>query len=188
MAGDDTLTMLLRQINALLRKATVQEQQKTRTINQLVTIRTESQKKLDFYTSEIKKLQQKKSYLITFMQLYNQKKLNSEVASGFNLQEANLHKEINGLVADIVAKKYLKTNDLPQKIEELADHVDSSEQETSPLAWPSYPIAQILTIFKDPVFEKEYGFKNLSLKMAVEQGTPVYAMRDGLVYFTQAQT
>ncbi len=100
-----------------------------------------------------------------------------------SIEESNLHDAINGLVADIVAKKYLTTNDLPAKIKELVNHTDSSENETSPVAWPTYPITQILTIFKDPAFEKEYGFKNLSLKLAVEQGTPVYAMRDGLVYY-----
>ena len=82
-----------------------------------------------------------------------------------SIEESNLHDAINGLVADIVAKKYLTTNDLPAKIKELANHTDSSENETSPVAWPTY------------------GFKNLSLKLAVEQGTPVYAMRDGLIYY-----
>jgi len=104
--------------------------------------------------------------------------------SGVSSEEVNLHETINTMVADIVEKKYLTANDLPEKIKQLADHTDSSENETSPAAWPTYPISQILTIFKDPAFEKEYGFKNLSLKLAVEQGTPVYAMRDGIVYYT----
>ncbi len=85
-------------------------------------------------------------------------------------------------------KNYLKTASLPEKIADLANHTDSSENETSPVAWPSYPVRQILTIFKDPDFEKEYGFKNLSLKLAVEQGTPVYAMRDGVVYYADANS
>ena len=67
--------------------------------------------------------------------------------SGVSSEEVNLHETINTMVADIVEKKYLTTNE-------------------------------------DPAFEKEYGFKNLSLKLAVEQGTPVYAMRDGIVYYT----
>lgn len=85
-------------------------------------------------------------------------------------------------------KKYLKTASLPEKIADLEQHSDSSENETAPVAWPSYPVRQILTIFKDPDFEKEYGFKNLSLKLAVEQGSPVYAMRDGLVYYADAHS
>lgn len=183
LAGDDTLRILLNQINSLMKKATIQEQQKSVTIDKLVKLKTQSQKSLDFYKSEIEKLEQKKAYLISFMQLYNEKKLWTSSANGVSIEESNLHDAINGLVADIVAKKYLTTNDLPAKIKELANHTDSSENETSPAAWPTYPITQILTIFKDPAFEKEYGFKNLSLKLSVEQGTPVYAMRDGIVYY-----
>lgn len=184
LAGDDTLRILLNQINTLMEEATVQEQQKSDMIDKLVKLKTQSQKSLDIYKDEIQKLEQKKAYLISFMQLYNEKKFWTASANGVSLEESNLHDAINGLVADIVAKKYITTNDLPNKIKELAKHTDSSENETSPVAWPSYPITQILTIFKDPSFEKEYGFKNLSLKLAVEQGTPVYAMRDGIVYYT----
>ena len=55
---------------------------------------------------------------------------------------------------------------------------DSSEKETSEAAWPAYPVSQISTVFMDADFEKENGFKNLSVEMSVDQGTPVYAMRD----------
>ncbi|MFC2695990.1 MAG: murein hydrolase activator EnvC family protein [Candidatus Absconditicoccaceae bacterium] len=184
LAGDDTLKILLNQINTLMKEATMQEKQKSDTIDKFVKLRTQAQKSLDYYKTEIKKLEQKKAYLMSFMQLYNEKKLGAEAVSGVSSEEVNLHETINAMVADIVEKKYLTTNDLPEKIKQLADHTDSSENETSPAAWPTYPISQILTIFKDPAFEKEYGFKNLSLKLAVEQGTPVYAMRDGIVYYT----
>lgn len=184
LAGDDTLKILLNQINTLMKEATMQEKQKSDTIDKFVKLRTQAQKSLDYYKTEIKKLEQKKAYLMSFMQLYNEKKLWAEAVSGVSSEEVNLHETINTMVADIVEKKYLTTNDLPEKIKQLADHTDSSENETSPAAWPTYPISQILTIFKDPAFEKEYGFKNLSLKLAVEQGTPVYAMRDGIVYYT----
>jgi hypothetical protein len=45
---------------------------------------------------------------------------------------------------------------LLDKIADLDRHVDSSENENSPVAWPTYPITQILTVFKDPAFEREY--------------------------------
>jgi hypothetical protein len=117
------------------------------------------------------------------MQLYNSKKLWVVTQSWANAEALVLHQAINWLVEDIVQKKYLETNWLKEKIESLANYVDSSEGETSPLAWPTYPITKILTIFKDPDFEKENGFKNLSLTISVDQWTPVYAMRDGIVYY-----
>ncbi|MBQ9553405.1 hypothetical protein IJU97_00035 [bacterium] len=134
----------------------------------------------------MEKQEQKKAYLISFMQLYSEKKLQETRNLNIGVEEKFLHEAINGLVADIVQKKYLQTNGLPDKIADLEHHVDSSENETSVVAWPTYPITQILTVFKDPDFEKEYGFKNLSLKLSVDYGTPVYAMRDGIVYYADS--
>ena len=183
LAWDDTLKVLLNQINTVLKKATAQEEQKSASIDRLLELKVNAQKSLDVYKSEIEKLQQKKAYLVSFMQLYNSKKLWVVTQSWANAEALVLHQAINWLVEDIVQKKYLETNWLKEKIESLANYVDSSEGETSPLAWPTYPITKILTIFKDPDFEKENGFKNLSLTISVDQWTPVYAMRDGIVYY-----
>jgi len=183
LAWDDTLKVLLNQINTVLKEATAQEEQKSASIDRLLELKVNAQKSLDVYKSEIEKLQQKKAYLVSFMQLYNSKKLWVVTQSWANAEALVLHQAINWLVEDIVQKKYLETNWLKEKIESLANYVDSSEGETSPLAWPTYPITKILTIFKDPDFEKENGFKNLSLTISVDQWTPVYAMRDGIVYY-----
>ena len=186
LAWDDTLRILLNQINALLQKTTLQEQQKTEAVNRLLDLKVSAQKSLDYYKTEMEKQEQKKAYLISFMQLYSEKKLQETRNLNIGVEEKFLHEAINGLVADIVQKKYLQTNGLPDKIADLEHHVDSSENETSVVAWPTYPITQILTVFKDPDFEKEYGFKNLSLKLSVDYGTPVYAMRDGIVYYADS--
>jgi hypothetical protein len=45
---------------------------------------------------------------------------------------------------------------LLEKIADLDRHVDSSDNENSAVAWPTYPITQILTVFKDPAYEREY--------------------------------
>lgn len=75
LAGDDTLRILLNQINSLMKEATAQEQQKSDMIDKLVKLKSQAQKSLNFYKDEIQKLEQKKAYLISFMQLYNEKKL-----------------------------------------------------------------------------------------------------------------
>lgn len=75
LVGDDTLRILLNQINSLMKEATAQEQQKSDMIDKLVKLKSQAQKSLNFYKDEIQKLEQKKAYLISFMQLYNEKKL-----------------------------------------------------------------------------------------------------------------
>lgn len=183
LAWDDTLRMLLNQVNTLLQKTSEQEQQRSSTVARLTDLKVSAQKSLDYYKTEMQKLEQKRAYLMSFMQLYSEKKLQDYANLDFQWDEWKLHNMINGMVADITQRKYLWWNGLFSKIRDLEYHVDSSENESSPVAWPTYPITEILTVFKDPSFEKEYGFKNLSIKLAVDQGTPVYAMRDGVVYY-----
>ena len=60
LAGDDTLRILLNQINSLMKKATIQEQQKSVTIDKLVKLKTNLKNHWIFYKSEIEKLEQKK--------------------------------------------------------------------------------------------------------------------------------
>ncbi len=75
LVGDDTLKILLVQINDLMKEATTQEEQKSATIDHLLELKVAAQKSLDYYKDEIEKLEQKKAYLLSFMQLYNEKKL-----------------------------------------------------------------------------------------------------------------
>lgn len=182
LVGDDTLNTLLIQINDLMKKATLEEKEKTALINRLTVLKTESQKLLSQYQAEIETLQQKKAYLITFMSLYQQKKLQNLTQQTVATELKQNQDAILALVKDIVAKKYRDENGIPAQIATLNSQKDSSDKETSEVAWPAYPVSQISTIFKDADFEKENGFKNLSVEMAVDQGTAVYAMRDGVVY------
>lgn len=183
LAWDDTLRILLNQINSLLQKTSAQEQQKTDTVKRLTELKVSAQKSLDYYKTEMQKLDQKRAYLMSFMQLYSEKKLQDYIDFDTAWDEWKLHNLINWMVSDIVQRKYLWTNGLLSKIADLDHHVDSSDNENSAVAWPTYPITQILTVFKDPAFEREYWFKNFSVKLSVEQGTPVYAMRDWVVYY-----
>lgn len=184
LAGNDTLQILLVQINELLKQATVKEKEKTELISSLVKLKTDSQKALLHYSSEIQKLKQKKEYLATFMKLYKEKKLAIALLTGAAAESKWLHEAINEMVSTIVSKNIDQTSGIPEAIKTLNEKTDSSENEKSPVAWPSYPVRQILTIFKDPSFEKENGYKNLGIELAVEQWTPVYSMRDGVVYHT----
>lgn len=182
LVGNDMLNSLLVQINDLMRLATSQEKEKTALITKLTTLKSESQKLLTQYQQDIETLQQKKQYLITFMSLYQQKKLQYLTEQTIAKEIKQNQDAISALVKDILSKNYREENAIPSQIELLNKQKDTSDKETAPVAWPAYPVSQISTIFKDADFEKENGFKNLNIEMAVDQGTAVYAMRDGVVY------
>lgn len=187
LVGNDTLQALLAQINDLLKQASAQEADKNKIIRKLVSLKAESQKALAHYQAEIEILQQKKAYLATFMQLYRDKKIAQISQDGVAAEMKLMDEEIAKLVKLLVAKKGKKSEEVFVQLENLKSQVQSGAAETSPLAWPTYPVSQILRIFKDPDFEKEYGFKNLGVQLAVDQSSPVYAMRDGVVYHVQDQ-
>ena len=178
LVGNDMLNSLLVQINDLMKVATVQEKEKTALIEKLTMLKNTSQKLLTQYQEEIETLKQKKAYLITFMDLYHKKKLQDISQKTISTELKQTQDAVSSLVKDIVSKNYRTENNIPEQIAQLNKQKDSSEKETSQAAWPAYPVSQISTIFKDADFEKENGFKNLSVEMSVDQGTPVYAMRD----------
>jgi len=58
-----------------------------------------------------------------------------------------------------------------------------NDNEAYPLAWPLYPIEEIQTYFGDESFQQQYGIPHIGIQIKAVQGTPVYAARDGVVYF-----
>lgn len=187
LVGNDTLQALLAQINDLLKQASAQEADKNKIIRKLMNLKVESQKALEHYQSKIETLGQKKEYLTSFMQLYKEKKLAQITQEGLAAEMKLMDEEVGKLLKLFVAQKGKKSEEVFVQLENLKSQVQSGVVEVSPLAWPAYPVSQILRIFKDPDFEKEYGFKNLGVQLAVDQSSPVYAMRDGVVYHVQDQ-
>jgi murein DD-endopeptidase MepM/ murein hydrolase activator NlpD len=59
----------------------------------------------------------------------------------------------------------------------------ADDTQTYPLAWPIYPIENILTYFGDTAYQTQYGVPDIGIQIQATQSTPVYASRDGIVYF-----
>jgi murein DD-endopeptidase MepM/ murein hydrolase activator NlpD len=57
------------------------------------------------------------------------------------------------------------------------------DDDSYPVAWPLYPIYEIQSYFGDLNFQKQFGVPQLGIQIQAEQNTPVYASRDGIVYF-----
>lgn len=59
----------------------------------------------------------------------------------------------------------------------------ANDNDAYPVAWPLYPIEEIQTYFGDEAFQKQYGVPHIGIQIKASQDTPVYAARDGVVYF-----
>lgn len=178
---NDLLSAMTVQLWELISKTTKEEEKKTNLLTKLWTLKLSAQESIETYRNEIETLEQKKQYLLSFIQLYKQKsdtKFQSIITS-----KEDVNKMVLAFIDDIVKKNYRTTDNIPERIEAMLKMEDSSDDDAAPIAWPIYPIEKILRYFNDASFEKENKFKHQAIQIQATQWTPVYSARDGVVYY-----
>jgi len=178
---NDLLKAMTVKLSELVEKSTQEENKKSGLLSRLWTLKVAAQESIETYRDQIEKLEQKKQYLLSFIQLYK-----SEASAKFNemfKSREDVHKMVQTFIDDIVQKNYRTNDNIPENIEIMLAASDSSAYNQAPIAWPIYPIEKISRYFNDADFEKEYWFKHQAIQIQATQWTPVYAARDGVVYY-----
>ena len=178
---NDLIQAMTVQLWDIIEKTTEEEVKKTNLLTKLWSLKIEAQKSIEVYRNEIDRLEQKKQYLLSFIHLYKQKsstKFDSIITNKWDVNSTLL-----GFVSDIVKKNYRLNDNIPENIKTMLDSTNDSENDTSPIAWPIYPIEHILRYFNDANFEKENWFKHQAIQIQAAQKTPVYAAKDWIVYY-----
>jgi murein DD-endopeptidase MepM/ murein hydrolase activator NlpD len=185
LVGGDIIKAMTLQLVELIQKTNDEEDNKIELLSKLGALKQLAQTTLQSYRNEIEKLQQKKQYLINFLELYKNKQADPQhkFDKVFSSKK-DVYLSIQTFLDEIVKKNYKSSDNIAVKLAELSMFPDPSDKETSPIAWPIYPIEKILRYFNDSDFEKEQGFKHQGIQIQALQGTPVYAVRDGVVYHT----
>ena len=181
--GNDLLSAMTVQLSDLIDKNSQEEIKKTNLLSKLWDLKISAQKSIETYREQIDKLEQKKQYLLSFIQLY--KKSASE-ASKFDMvfkDKEDVNKMVLTFIDDIVKKNYRTEDNIPENIKIMQESKDSSDDDEAPIAWPIYPIEEIMRYFNDSDFEKENGFKHQAIQIKAIQWTPIYAARDWVVYY-----
>jgi len=185
LISENLIQSITLQLEDIIKKADQEEEKKTSLLIKLGNLKQQATEVLDTYYEEIDKLEQKKQYLIRFLELYKEKQNNDQVKfQKFFSSKKDVNTSVQAFLDEIVQKNYKSYENIKEKIINLEHMDDASNKETSPLAWPVYPITEILRYFWDQQFQKDYGFKFQGIQVLVTQGTPIYAMRDGVVYHT----
>ena len=179
--GNDLLSAMTVQLWELIGKSNKEKEKKTNLLTRLWKLKIAAQENIQIYRNEIETLEQKKQYLISFINLYK-KKSDSKLESILTSKE-DVNKMVLAFIDDIVKKNYRTNNDIPDNINTMLSAPDSSDDDASPIAWPIYPIENITHYFNDADFEKENWFKHQAIQIQATQWTPVYAARDGVVYY-----
>jgi murein DD-endopeptidase MepM/ murein hydrolase activator NlpD len=159
-----------------------EEEKQLETMKKLNQLRSQAKSSINQYQNEIEQLQQKKNYLLQFMKLYQNDTTQKKLAiDSFFESTKDVYTNMIEYIKDIKRWVYKVDFDMDKKIQEL-NKMDNDNQ-AYPLTWPIYPIEEIQTYFWDEAFQKQYGFPHVGIQIKAEQGTPIYAARNGIVYF-----
>ena len=178
---NDLLSAMTVQLSELISRSTQEEEKKTNLLTKLWSLKIAAQESIETYRNEIERLEQKKQYLISFINLYREK-ADSKFDSILTSKE-DVNKMVLTFIDDIVKKNYRTNDNIPDSISAMLEAPDSSDDDAAPIARPIYPIENITHYFNDVNFEKANWFKHQAIQIKATQWTPVYAARDGVVYY-----
>jgi len=178
---NDLLSAMTVQLWELIERSNQEEVKKTNLLSRLWNLKIVAQESIQSCRKEIETLEQKKEYLLSFIQLYKNAE-NAKFESVFK-NKIDVNKMVLTFLDDIVKKNYRTNDNIPENIKIMLESPDSSDDDAAPIAWPIYPIEKILRYFNDSNFEKENWFKFQGIQIQAVQWTPVYAARDGVVYY-----
>ena len=168
LANEAMVGGLLQQFTALMTNFTENETKQIELMKKLNQLKREAQADIDTYTTELEQLQQKKNYLIQFVSLYQQDKIQRQITIN-QLFDSNksVYDKITELVKQIKRGVYKVDFDVDKALQKVADLENSSQE--YPLAWPLYPIERVLTYFGDQDFQKRYGVPHIGIQIAATQ-------------------
>lgn len=173
---------MLLQFNDLMWDLDENEKIKIDKIKKLNLMKMQTKNDIREYNIDLDSLQQKKNYLIKFIDLYKDKQLKNTNFQKILTTKKDVDDMMMLFLDDITRKQYKVSFDINDKIKLLNKLEDESLKETSPLAWPIYPVYKIDSYFGDKNFEKEYWIPSRWLSIAGLQWTPIYSVRDWVVY------
>lgn len=182
LANDSLIQSMIIQLSNLMNDFQQNEKQQLETMKKLNELKARAKESIQQYQIEIEKLQQKKNYLLQFMKLYQNDKTQRQMSiDNFFESTKWVYDKTQELVQDIKRWIYKVDFDMEKKIT-LLNKLEN-DNEAYPLAWPLYPIEEIQTYFGDENFQKQYGVPHIGIQIKATQKTPVYAARNGIVYF-----
>ena len=180
---NDLLEAMTVELSELIDKSEKEEERKTILLSKLWDLKLSAQKSIEYYRDQVDKLEQKKQYLLNFIRLYKRSATDASKLDMVFKDKEDVNKMVLSFVDDIIQKNFRTDHNIPENIQAMLESPDSSDDDAAPIAWPIYPIEKITRYFNDSDFEKDNWFKFQSIQVEAEQKTPVYAARDGVVYY-----
>jgi murein DD-endopeptidase MepM/ murein hydrolase activator NlpD len=181
LSNQQLIESMMKQFVELLEKLENAEKQHIEAIVKLNELRINAKRDIIVYSEELEKMQQKKLYLSQFIELYTNGSLQTNTIGGIFQSPKSVHETILSMVDSLYKKEYNVSFNIFDKIKEL-DGLNTNTSYPHDIAWPIYPIGSIETFFDDEDFRQENWFPHRWLQVKATQNTPIYSIRDGIVY------
>ncbi len=182
LASDQMLQTTMKQFTSLRENLNNDQTQELDNMKKFSKLKNDAEAELVQYENQLEQLQQKKNYLIQFLGLYKKDKFERQQTISQLFESTKwVNDKIGDLLKETKKGVYKVDFDMNSKLKDLEDI--AQDDDMYPVAWPIYPIYEIQTYFGDLSFQKQYGIPQLWIQIKADQNTPVYAARDGIVYF-----
>jgi len=161
LANDYVIKSMLIQFDELISKLQNDESNKIKLLKRINALKVTAKEQIKNYQDQIVKLQEKKNYLLQFIELYKNDRFRSQAVlnSLFNSRK-EVDMKIKNLVLEIKEKKYksvsFNVNDKLIELAKASDKIQDNQKTTHIISWPIYPVEDIQTYFDDPVYAKKY--------------------------------
>ncbi len=187
LSNEQLVKSILVQFNDMMTSLDVDEARQVQLIKTLNKLKLQASENVESYTAILSALNQKKNYLIQFMELYKEDKLSEQKFSMIFDNIKDVYTAIQSIISNIVKKDYSDvTFEMPELMEQAEKYYEDTNAWSSnfqALAWPVYPIQEIQKYFKDEDFEKTNGIPFQGIQIVAEQWSPVYSAADWVVYY-----
>lgn len=182
LANDYLAESMLLQLSDMMENFDEKETKQIALIKKYHELKTQKEKETKDYEIEIEKLNQKKNYLLQFIALYKDDKLQRQTTIKQLFESTKwVYDKMTELVKSAQKGVYKTDFDMEKKLKEISK--SEKEDQTYPVARPIYPIEEILTYFWDSNYQIQYGVPHIGIQIKATQNTPIYSVRDWVVYF-----
>lgn len=140
-------------------------------------LRVQYKEEVASYESEILLLNEQKKYLLEFIKLYRDNKINLE------LQESDMFdnfEEVKAQISKIITESKSISWPTKTKLDNLNNADDFSGGNY--LSWPVYPIRQMIWAWNDMQYIARYDVNNKWIDISSDMFNTVYAPADGVVH------
>lgn len=174
---------MIKKLEELMAKLKEEEKKQILVVRKSNEFKRTAQETIDYYQQRINDLNQKREYLLDFLELYkeNHEKIEGTIKALFDTR-LEAQQQIEAVVDEITKKQYTVWYNVGKQLVAL-DTMKEYQQgaPTSVLDWPLYPINDIRYFFQDESYKEEFGVDMPGIEIPTLR-VPLYAPDSALVY------